>query len=42
MIHRMLSRPRTLIATVLIGNELVNVTMSATMAVVGARIFART
>ena len=39
LVHKLLSRPRTLIATVLIGNELVNVTMSATMAIVAARVF---
>jgi putative hemolysin len=39
LVHRLVSVPRKLIATVLIGNEIVNVTMSATMAVVAAQVF---
>jgi putative hemolysin len=40
LIVRMLARPRQLIATLLIGNELVNVSLSATMAVIVGILFA--
>lgn len=40
LVHALISRPRALIATVLIGNELCNVSMSSVMAVVGASLLA--
>jgi putative hemolysin len=40
LVHALISRPRRLIATVLIGNEVVNVSISSFMASVGDRVFA--
>jgi putative hemolysin len=40
LVHGMIARPRRLIATILIGNEIVNVSISSTMATVGGRLFA--
>jgi len=39
LVHRLVARPRRLIATILIGNEIVNVSISSTMASVGEKLF---
>ena len=40
LVHALVSRPRRLIATILIGNEIVNVSISSSMAAASDRIFA--
>lgn len=39
LVHQLVSRPRQLIATILIGNEVVNVSISSTMATIGGHWF---
>jgi putative hemolysin len=39
LVAQLIARPRRLIATVLIGNEIVNVSISSTMASIGERVF---